>query len=107
MSNERIDEAHIKLMLTGLPEGSPERDRAEYTLTALTQLTAQVASITQHCRYCDDNDGSEKAPAGDPEQARQTWAMWGVTRWLLDRVLAVAIAAILTCVITLALTGQL
>lgn len=108
MSNGRIDEAQIKLMLTGMPEG-PERDRAKYMLTALSQLTIKVASIAQHCRYCEDADESPsgREPAADPEQARQTWAMWGVARWLIDHVLAVAIAAGIGCLITLALTGQL
>jgi len=103
MSAARSDETQIDVLLSGTPE-----KRARYVLESLAELKVQMASIVQHCRFCDaHDDGHRDAPAGDPEQARRTWAMWGVGRWLLDRVLAVAIAATITCLITLALTGPL
>lgn len=111
MSNGRIDEAGVDLMLADLAEDSPERKRARYMLVTLaetrgdiTTLTGRVASIAQHCRYCDDND---EAPERDKESDRQHWLMWMVGSGLVNKVilpLAVGAGGVL---LTLAITGQL
>lgn len=101
MSNGRVDDAQVEAIVSGEPE-----KLLRFLVENGLQLRAKVDSIAQHCRYCtDDADAGKAEPAAEPD--RHTWVMWGVGRWLLDRVLAVAIAAVLTCVITLALTGQL
>ncbi len=95
MTNGRIDAAQVDVIISG---GRKEIDRL--VVTGMLELRATVQSIEQHCRFCD----TDSSP---PQDDRRTWAMWGIGRWLLDRVLAVAIASAITCIITLALTGQL
>lgn len=94
MTNGRIERAQVDAIISG---GREEIDRL--VVTGVLELRTTVDSIAQHCRYCD----------GAPLQTedKRTWAMWGVGRWLVDRVLAVAVGALITCLITLAVTGQL
>jgi len=105
MTNGRIDEAQIDLMLADLPKESAEWKRARYTLTATAEtrgdintLRVQVASIQQHCRYCNDNDRGDGS-----DQEHVNWLIRIVTAKLFLP-LAVTAGNVL---ITLALTGQL
>ena len=109
MSNGKIDDAQMQLLLQGLPEG-PERERWRYTLTTLTVLIPKVASIAQHCRFCLDEADAPKKPTEapkKPEDDRRVWAMWGVGRLILCGLgIPLAVSAMST-VITLAITGKL
>ena len=103
MTNGRIDDAQIDLMLADLPRDSAEWKRERYTLTATAEtrsdiatLRGQVASIRQHCRFCDDSTDTSES------DDKRVWALWGVAKVVLA-----VLSPVAATIITLAVTGQL